>query len=203
MKKSRREWITLFVCVSLLPVSLALGSSEVEEIGKQPVQVDFPSGGSLKMSLCSSGAKIIGVDKGQIRVAYSSGGEKDLSKVTIRVKTSGSTGVVEVARCPNDNFRITVEVPRTVELYVRMTAGQLDVEDVAGSKDLEMTAGEMNVEVGRAEEYASVHGSVTTGEVDAPTFNVNKGGLFRSFERKGPGRYRLHAHVGAGQLTLH
>jgi hypothetical protein len=31
---------------------------------------------------------------------------------------------------------------------------------------------------------------------------VEKGGLFRSFEERGNGKYRLHAHVGAGELTL-
>ena len=28
------------------------------------------------------------------------------------------------------------------------------------------------------------------------------GGLFRSFEKSGSGRHKLHAHVGAGDLTL-
>ena len=203
MKRPRREWMTSLMVLPLLSVSLFPASLQVVEVGKQPVEVDFRSGGALEMKLCFSGAKIVGVEKNRIRVAYASTEPRDLSKVTIRVKTSGSEGTVEVSECPHDNFRITLEVPRTLELKVRMTAGQLDVDDVIGSKDFEMTAGEMNVEVGRAEDYATVDGSVTTGEVDAPAFNVNKGGLFRSFERKGPGRYRLHAHVGAGQLTLH
>jgi hypothetical protein len=203
MKKPRLESITSLIVLPLLSLGLAVAAGEVEEIGEQPVRVDFPSGGSLKLDLCSSGAKIVGVEKDEIRVAYGSTEDKDLSKVTVRVKTSGSKGTVEVEHCPNDNFRITVEVPRTVELYVRMTAGQLDVKGITGSKDLELSAGQLNVEVGRVEDYASVDGSVTTGEVDAPVYNVNKGGLFRSFERKGPGRYRLHAHVGAGQLTMH
>ena len=30
----------------------------------------------------------------------------------------------------------------------------------------------------------------------------HKDGLFRSFEKSGPGHYRLHAHVGAGDLNL-
>jgi hypothetical protein len=44
--------------------------------------------------------------------------------------------------------------------------------------------------------------SVNSGELNARTFDVEKGGLFRSFERSGPGKYRLHAHVGAGELDL-
>ena len=201
MLKWCRRWMICSLALAILPVSLPHAASEVEEIGKQPVQVDFPSGGSLKMDLCSSGVEIVGAEKNRIRVTYDS--TSDSSEVRVRVKTSGSEGTVGVDRCPRDNFKITIEVPRATELKVRMTAGQLDVEDVRGSKDLELQAGELNVELGPTEDYAKVDASVTTGEVDAPAFDVNKGGLFRSFERKGPGRYLLHAHVGAGQVTLH
>jgi hypothetical protein len=41
------------------------------------------------------------------------------------------------------------------------------------------------------------------GDLTASAFGVNKDGLFRSFEQNNPsGKYRLHAHVGAGDLTL-
>ena len=201
MDKPRRRWMMLALALPLLSMSLVLAGTEIEEIGKQLVEVDFRTGGSLKMDLCSSGVKVVGVDKDQLRVAYDS--KKDMSKVSVRLKLSGSEGLVEVDNCPSEDFRITIEIPRKTDLYIRMAAGQLDLDDVTGSKDLKMHAGEMNVELGRAEDYASVEASVMTGEVDAPVYKVNKGGLFRSFERKGPGRYRLVAHVGAGQLSLH
>jgi hypothetical protein len=41
-----------------------------------------------------------------------------------------------------------------------------------------------------------------TGELSAQPFNVDKGGLFRSFKMQGAGVYKVHAHVGAGDLTL-
>jgi len=44
--------------------------------------------------------------------------------------------------------------------------------------------------------------SVTSGGLEAPPFGKNHLGLFRSFEKSGNGKYRLHAHVGAGDLTL-
>lgn len=48
----------------------------------------------------------------------------------------------------------------------------------------------------------AVSTKVNSGQVDAAAFDVSKGGLFRSFSKEGPGRYRLHTHIGAGQLTL-
>jgi hypothetical protein len=41
-----------------------------------------------------------------------------------------------------------------------------------------------------------------TGSIEASAFDVSKDGLFRSFEQHGPGKYRLHAHVLAGEIEL-
>jgi len=60
----------------------------------------------------------------------------------------------------------------------------------------------VNIDVGKREQYARVDASVNSGEINASAFDVEKGGLFRSFDQRGSGRYRLHAHVGAGQIDL-
>ena len=44
--------------------------------------------------------------------------------------------------------------------------------------------------------------SVLSGDLSGRPFGEEHGGLFRSFEKVGNGKYRLHAHVGAGDLTL-
>jgi hypothetical protein len=192
----------VFLALSLLFASFALAGKTVEvtEVGKQPVESDFPAGGQLRMDLCPSGVEVRGIEESKIRLSYHS--TKDMSGVEVRLKISGDDGSVEVDGCPHDNFRITVEVPKRANLHIRMWAGQLDVDGVTGDKDLELHAGELNVDIGSTEDYAHVDASVLTGEVDAAPFDTSKGGLFRSFERKGPGKYRLHAHVGAGQVVL-
>jgi hypothetical protein len=43
---------------------------------------------------------------------------------------------------------------------------------------------------------------VHAGSIAASAFEVSKGGLFRSFEQKGPGNYRLHAHVATGEIDF-
>jgi hypothetical protein len=47
-----------------------------------------------------------------------------------------------------------------------------------------------------------VEASVTTGGLEAAPFGESHGGLFRSFHKEGNGKYKLYAHVGAGDLTL-
>jgi hypothetical protein len=192
--------ILLALPFALVSLAMAPKTVDIAETGKQPIEISFPSGGSLRMDLCSSGVEIRGVEENIVRLSYES--EKDTSGVKVRLKTSGSEASLEVDRCPHENFRITVEVPRQADLHVRMVAGQLDVKGIKGNKDLELSFGQLGVEVGRKEDYAHVDASVVTGEVDGAPFDVSKGGLFRSFERKGTGTYRLHAHVGAGQVSL-
>jgi len=66
---------------------------------------------------------------------------------------------------------------------------------------VELSFGDLTIEA-NPEDYAHVDASVYSGDLDAEPFAISKGGLFRSFEKRGPGKYRLHAHVGAGELML-
>jgi hypothetical protein len=83
-----------------------------------------------------------------------------------------------------------------------MPFGDLHLRQVRGSKDVAVHAGEVTIDMGDPKDYAQIEASVTTGELDAGAMGVSKGGLFRSFHKDGPGKYRLYAHVGSGQLNL-
>ena len=192
---------TLFVLLALIAASLAAQDAKIDQLGKIPVEAKFGSGGEVRLHLCSSGARIVGKDADALRVTYDArhGGSDE---VRVRIEVSGHRAGIRVTGCPHNNFEVTVEVPKSSDLYARMPAGQLDVDDVTGDKDIEIHAGELNVNIGKPEDYRHVEASVLTGEVDAPPFNVSKGGLFRSFDQNGSGKYRLHAHVGAGQIDL-
>jgi hypothetical protein len=94
------------------------------------------------------------------------------------------------------------DLKSNTDLYARIPAGEVHVENIANNQDIQLHAGDLTVEVGDSADYSHVDASVIAGEVDAPSFGEYHGGLFRSFRHNGSGRYRLHAHVGAGQLTL-
>lgn len=173
----------------------------VEETGKSPVEVKFSAGGQLHMELCSSGIELRGVDENVVRVSYSPQGERT-DDVRIRLRIEGNRGRVRVTGCPHNNFQIKIEVPKKSDLSIRMFAGELVVKGVTGNKDVRLSAGQLTMDVGEAADYSHVYASVSSGELDARPFDVEKGGLFRSFERSGSGKYRLHAHVGAGELDL-
>ena len=172
--------------------------AKIDEVGKTPVEAKFVSGGRVRMDLCSSGIQIIGTDNPALRISYFP--ERD--HVRIRLQISGDRADLRLTGCSHNNFQVRIEIPKSSGLYVRMMAGQLDVNDVTGDKDIELSFGQLNVDVGKTEEYARVDASVNSGEINASAFDVEKGGLFRSFNQSGPGKYRLHAHVGAGQVDL-
>jgi hypothetical protein len=188
----------LFFMLSLSTALLAAQDTRFEETGKSPVEAKFAPNGQVRMHLCPSGVSLIGRDDGVLRVSY----HPPIEGVKVRLQISGSEAKLRVTGCPHNNFQLTVEVPRSSGLHVRMFAGQLDVLGVTGDKDVELSFGQLTMEVGEPDDYSHLDASVSSGELDAAAFNVNKGGLFRSFDHNGPGKYRLHAHVGAGQLDL-
>jgi hypothetical protein len=172
--------------------------AKIDELGKSPVEAKFVSGGRVRMDLCSSGIEIIGTDNPALRVSYYP--ERD--HVRVRLEISGDRADLRLTGCTHNNFHARIEIPKSSGLYVRMLAGQLDVNEVTGDKDIELSFGQLDVDVGKTDEYARVDASVNSGQISASAFDVEKGGLFRSFNQSGPGKYRLHAHVGAGQVDL-
>lgn len=187
--------------VALLLLSTAFVSaqdSKIEEVGKSPVEAKFTAGGHIRMDLCSSGIEIVGTDDSHVRVSY----HPERDTVRVRLQISRDHADLRLTGCPHNNFQARIEIPKSSALYVRMLAGQLDVRDVTGDKDVELSFGQLDLDVGKTEQYAHVDASVNSGQIEASVFDVSKGGLFRSFEQRGPGKYWLHAHVGAGQVDL-
>jgi hypothetical protein len=187
-----------FVLLALSTVFVNAQDSRLEEVGKNPVEAKFVSGGQIRMDLCSGGIDLVGKDEAKLRVSY----DPDRDDVKVRIRVSGDRADLRVSDCPHNNFRMTIEIPKSSALYVRMMAGELNVRDISGDKDVVLHFGQMTMDVGKPDGYGHVDASVNSGELNASAFNIEKGGLFRSFDRSGPGKYRLHAHVGAGQLEL-
>jgi len=100
------------------------------------------------------------------------------------------------------NFAATIQIPRTVNLNVRLNGGRLTMASIEGDKDIESNAGKLSIDVGHPEDYRTVDASVNVGEIDASAFHDAKSGVQQSFAARGPGRYRLHVHVDTGQIRL-
>ena len=194
--------LTLSLSSLFLVNALAQKPVKVVEVGQDHFEANFPSGGQIRMHIRSGVIKIVGSDEKKIQVHYSGKNADQLKDVKVGLKTRGDVGELNISGGPRNEFEIEVEVPKSCNLYLRTAAGEVDVAGITGDKDVELSFGDLTVEVGKAEDYAHVDASVYSGELDAEPFAISKGGLFRSFQKQGPGKYRLHVHVGAGELML-
>jgi hypothetical protein len=190
-----------FGAAFLLVQNAVAQTENIEVRGKNPVEARFLPQGHIRMSLCPGSVHLVGRDDSLLRVSYQTHSGRD-EDVHVRVQVSGEEAGIRVTGCPHNNFQLTIEVPRSSNLYVRMFAGEMNVNGISGDKDVELHAGQLNIELGKPEDYAHVDASVLSGDLEASAFDVSKGGLFRSFDRSGPGKFRVHAHVGAGQIEL-
>jgi len=186
-----------FWLVLLLP-----GLLQAQDATERSVQQKFISGAEIRMHLEAGGYTITASDLENIRVTYSARNEEQRRRVRVEIKRNPASADVYVSDTPNGNFHATIEVPRRSNLWVRLSAGELVVEDVEGDKNLEVRAGRIQADIPHPEQYGHRDASVLTGSIAASAFDVSKGGLFRSFEQRGPGKYRMHAHVMTGEIVL-
>lgn len=190
--------LTLLALLCLSTAVVSAQDVKVDRTGDSPVEAKFAPGGRIRMSICPGGIDLVGTNDAVVRVSYHPNG----GDVRVRIEVTGDRADLRLTGCPHNNFRARIEVPKSSGLYVRMFAGQLNVDQITGDKDVELTFGQMNIEAGKPASYANVDASVNSGAIDADAFDVHKGGLFRSFERSGPGNLHLHAHIGAGQIEI-
>ena len=158
----------------------------------------FVSGGKIDMQLSGGSYEIRAAAGNQIRVTLS--GNTGNAKVDLA--TNGSHADVKVTDTPHNNFQATIEVPKTADLVVRLTGGNLVIAAITGNKDVESYGGNVQIAVGDPNEYASVDAAVKAGDIHANVFGGSNSGLLQQFTWSGHGKYTLRAHLGAGNLEL-
>jgi hypothetical protein len=175
----------------------------VSNLYDHPFDVDFSSGQQIRLDFRSGEFRIVGSDANKISVRATGQNAEKARDMTVTFKHFGYRADLQISSgALKDGPAITVEVPKVSSLFVRMPFGDLTVEGVSGDKDVELHAGDLKIAVGDAADYARVDASVNAGDLLAAPFGESKDGLFRSFQKTGTGRYKLHAHLGAGNLNL-
>lgn len=188
---------TMFLAMlSMMPMNLVAQTLFGQSTGS-PTEKDFVSGGKIEITLESGDYDIRASSDSRIHVRWN-----EASGARVKLTTNGKSADLRVENTPHNNFHATIEVPALTDLRIRLTAGDLRVSGVKGDKDIEANAGNLNVLVGSSSDWGDVDASVTAGDLNAPAFKAATGGLFRSIKWKGPGKYRLHVHVMAGDVNL-
>jgi hypothetical protein len=191
------------VAAAILGAALVMPASSQATRTSDSLERPFAQNGRVRMNLSAGDYTITGSTDNRIRLEWSVRDADALAKVHAQAEVRGQDATISTDGPSNRNFKVTITLPQQSDLFVRLTAGDIRIEDVRGNKDVEMHAGDVRIDVGRAEDYHAVDGSVWAGDIHAAPFNVVKGGLFRSFDWAGKGPYRLHAKLKAGDIRLY
>lgn len=185
---------------ALLLLAVAAAAQDLVPEGR--FEQKFAPGGSIEMRLAPGDYNISGTSGDHVRVVFRPASTAS-GPVQVELHAVGSNATLKVRHVPHENFHADIEVPQRSDLFIRLGAGDLNVRGVSGNKDIETHAGDVNIDVRNPDDYRLVEASVAIGDLTAPAFNVSKDGFARSFKKHGQGQYRLHAHVGAGDLRLY
>ncbi len=216
MQPRRQAWwpaVMLSGACAALMLAAACGGSEsprtqAETQPRSQAQVEgpakviekpFASGGKIEMQFEAGDYTVRPGDGNAIRVTLSGNVGAAKAEVTTGSDTQASVSVKET---PHNNFHATIDVPRSADLVIRLSAGDLKVQAINGNKDIESNAGNVDIVTGESSDYASVDAAVKAGDINAAPFGESQSGLFRSFTWSGKGEVHAAARLIAGNLTL-
>jgi hypothetical protein len=186
----------IWAFATLLFVSLAWC-----EVSETSLQLSLQPGQALTLELSSGDYRVEPGAGDKVVVISQNQHESQQHKPRFGIDANGKEASVRVD-APKDYVAV-IQVPKNSNLRIRLEGGRLRVDGINGDKDIESTAGAVSIDVGRPENYARVDASVDAGDIDAPPFQIARNGFEQSFSRQGPGNYRLHAHVGTGEIKLY
>ena len=192
----------LAVTLLFTSVGFCQTAPETTNLQHQKFETNLASGANLRLHLHDGDFCVVGSDAEKISVHVEGKNVEQAKKIKIQLKRSDGAVDLKLSHVPKKELQVRIEIPRSTNLYARMRGGDLSVEGVAGDKDLELTGGDLTIQVGSAEDYAHVDLSVRFGDVSGAQFGDPKGWLGNSVRKDGNGKYRLHAHVMAGDLVL-
>src|SRR4051812_31364852 len=132
----------------------------------------FAQNGRIRMDLTAGEYHIEGSTDARVRIEWSVRDSDQLSRVRALADIHGSDANITTDAPRNKGLKVTIKVPNRSDLFVRLTAGDIQIEDVRGNKDIELYAGDVRIDVGRAEDYHTVDASVWAGDLHAAPFNV-------------------------------
>ena len=174
----------------------------IVKVGEPHFEARLPVGVVLRLYVRSGDIHVIGSDDSKITVDVSGKNAHKSDDVKHHLTVLENAAEFHLSGGPRNDFRITIQLPKNCDLFLRVPAGDVTVMGISGNKDIELRAGELSIHVGDISEYSHVDASVNAGDVEAVPFGESHSGLFRSFKKSGSGKYQLHAHVGAGDVSL-
>ena len=200
---SRARTATRCLLVLAGGLAAACGAADRGDQGAPPPIIEraFRQGGSLVMRLSSGKYTIERSAADSIRLAWQTRDAAAARQVRAQVDVEGGKATIRTDG-PSNGFLVTIGVPARSDLWIRLSAGDLTIRGIEGHKDVSAWAGELKIDVTPAASYRVVDAAVLAGEIQAAPFKGSTGGVFRSFQWSGDGKYELRARLTAGEIAF-
>lgn len=187
--------------VATLAISLLVPAIAAAQGGDpaHSVRRAFRGEGVVDVHVDKGDASVVPTDADSILVEWS-GTNADRASAAVRV--TGDTAFVETTG-EYKHIRYVIHLPRSSEVRLRSTAGDIRVGAFEGDEDIALHVGDLHVDVGDPASYAQVEASTRIGDLNQSVFQTSAHGwLGKSIEVRGKGTRALTAHVGVGDLSL-
>ncbi len=158
----------------------------------------FAPGGTITLQLSAGSYDVRAAADAHVRVTLSG----NIGDTKVDVTTTEGRAEVVVKDTPHNNFHAVIEVPTASDLVTHLAAGELTVAPITGNKQIDSNAGNVTVDIADPNAYAEVDASLKAGDIQAEPFGGSKSGVLPHFTWSGPGKYKLHATLGAGNLVF-
>jgi hypothetical protein len=198
------RWSMIALLFSCCAIAYAASEPKADTVSLdgQPLQTDITRIAAVRLHLRDGDFRIVGGDSDEISIHTEGKNAALAKKMKVQVRRSGDCLDLTLLNVPKNELQVTIAIPRETNLYARMRAGDLSVDGITGDKDVELVAGDLSIQVSDAADYGPVDLSVRLGDVSGSQFGDPKGVMGNSVKQAGSGKYKLHAHVFAGDLTL-
>lgn len=202
---SGRWALVSILLLSTCGFSSAASAETKEEglpLGGRGLQSDLGDINTVRLHLKDGDYRIIGVDSDDITIRTEGKNADQAKHMKVRLSRSGDSLDITLLNVPKSEVQVTIAIPKETDVFARARGGDLSVDGIVGNKDLELLAGDLSVGVTDPDEYGPVDLSVRFGDVSGGQFGSPKGSIGNSLRWDGLGKYRLHAHVFAGDLLV-
>jgi hypothetical protein len=179
----------------VLGAAYYIWSSDVANVSR------LKPGKAIEVRATSGNIKIVGTQDNDVRVTIENVSAESAKMAHVRIDRNRNPILIEIRDLPQ-LATASVEVPRAASLAVSLLAGDLQIRDIDGDKLCLLRSGKMLISVGNPEAYKAVRAFVFAGDIHAPAFNRDKGGVWRMMTWTGPGQAVIDAHVSTGLLVL-
>jgi len=184
--------------ILLSAIALASCSSTPDQPPVTKADKPFAAAGSIEMQL-DGGDYIIRADPDDhIRVSFAG----NTGNATADLSATGTHANLTIKDTPHSNFRATIELPGTADITVHLTGGNLEIGAITGNKDIDSKAGNVTITIPNTNDYGAVDAAVKVGNLTGGPFGDSGSGLSPHLTWSGPGKYKLHASLGAGNLEM-